>query len=84
MGERMQVPGDKKAANESEFETGNQGGAGQSGGGAYPNPHSGKDSGSEGPLGHGGQTEIGYHGTSQLGKDKVEGQDNANSATRKG
>ena len=40
---------------------------GDSGGGAYPNPHSGKDGGSGGFMGHGGQTEMPYHGTGQLG-----------------
>jgi hypothetical protein len=39
-------------------------GAGESQGGPYPNPHSGKDpkGGADTFLGHGGQTEIGYHG----------------------
>jgi hypothetical protein len=39
-------------------------GAGESQGGAYPNPHSGKDpkSGPDTFLGHGGQTEIAYQG----------------------
>jgi hypothetical protein len=48
-------------------------GAGESQGGAYPNPHSGKD-GKGGPdtfLGHGGQTDIGY-----------EGPDNPNATTK--
>jgi hypothetical protein len=41
------------------------GGRGESGGGAYPNPHTGKGGSKKGPshfLGHGGQTEIAYHG----------------------
>jgi hypothetical protein len=41
-----------------------QGGAGESGGGAYPNPHSGKPA-KHGPgsfLGHGGQSDIAYTG----------------------
>ena len=33
------------------------GGAGESGGGAYPNPHTGKNP-KGGIMGHGGQTEI--------------------------
>ena len=33
-------------------------------------------------MGHGGQTEIDYHGTGQLGKDPVEGQDNVNSPAK--
>jgi hypothetical protein len=52
---------------------------GESGGGAYPNPHSGKEPHSEGFLSHGGQSEIGYHGGGQAGSD---GAANANSASR--
>jgi hypothetical protein len=38
-------------------------GTGESQGGAYPNPHSGKEpKGGDTFLGHGGQTEIAYHG----------------------
>ena len=61
-------------------------GAGQSGGGAYPNPRSGKEDaggkGKDGFGGHGGQSEMEYHGTGQLGEKKVG--DNANSPTKKG
>lgn len=46
-------------------------GGGDSGGGAYPNPHSGKEGGKDGFLGHGGQTEMPYHGHGQLGEDTV-------------
>ena len=56
-------------------------GRGQDGGGAYPNPHSGKEGGNGGYMGHGGQTEMAYHGPGQLGEDKVGG--NANAATGK-
>ena len=35
---------------------------GESGGGAYPNPHDGKASSAPGFMGHGGQSEIAYHG----------------------
>jgi hypothetical protein len=45
-------------------------GGGDSGGGAYPNPHSGKEgkgSGREGFMGHGGQTGMEYHGSGKLG-----------------
>lgn len=58
-------------------------GGGDSGGGAYPNPHSGKEGNSsrEGYMGHGGQTEMAYHGTGQLGEDTTGG--NANSPARK-
>lgn len=53
------------------------GGAGQSGGGAYPNPHSGKDGHSDGYEGHGGQSGMEYHGSGQLGEKKVGANPNA-------
>ena len=56
-------------------------GGGDSGGGAYPNPHSGKKPGNDGYMGHGGQTEMPYHGKGQLGEEAVEG--NANAPARK-
>ena len=54
-------------------------GGGQSGGGAYPNPHTGKEgeSNREGFMGHGGQTEMAYHGTGRLGDQKTGGNANA-------
>lgn len=45
---------------------------GESGGGAYPNPHTGKEGGNW----HGGQTEQAYHGTGQLGEQKTGEQPN--------
>ena len=61
------------------------GGAGE--GGAYPNPHTGKTERGEGGksssfMGHGGQTEIDYHGPGQLGDDTDTPGDNVNAATR--
>ena len=56
-------------------------GAGQSGGGAYPNPHDGKKDKSDGFFGHGGQTDMDYHGTGQLGDRKIG--DNANAPAGK-
>ncbi len=41
---------------------------GESGGGGYPNPQTGKEPTNSGFMGHGGQTEIGYHGGGQAGK----------------
>jgi hypothetical protein len=61
---------------------GGRSGGGDSGGGPYPNPHTGKEgSGREGFFGSGGQTEMPYHGGEQLG-DK-DGGGNLNAATRK-
>ena len=51
-------------------------GAGQSGGGPYPNPHRGKDGKSDTFTGHGGQSEMEYHGAGRLGEKRVG--DNAN------
>ncbi len=56
---------------------------GESQGGAYPNPHTGKNGSPEGPdtfMGHGGQTDIDYHGSGQLGDEKTG--DNPNAPTR--
>ena len=50
-----------------------QSNAGQSGGGAYPNPHSGKSDGGF----HGGQSTAGYFGHGQLGSEDVAENDNA-------
>ena len=52
-------------------------GSGESGGGPYPNPHGGKEKKSDGFLGHGGQTDMEYHGTGRLGEKKVAGNANA-------
>ncbi|HYI43070.1 MAG TPA: hypothetical protein VD768_05560 [Sphingomicrobium sp.] len=53
---------------------------GESGGGPYPNPYSGKDGSSDGPDtfgGHGGQGKQGYYGKGQLGDKDVGKTDNA-------
>ncbi len=42
---------------------------GESGGGAYPNPHSGKTPENTGFMSHGGQTDVAYHGSGQAGDD---------------
>ena len=57
-------------------------GGGESGGGAYPNPHSGKEERSDGFFGHGGQSDMEYHGSGQLGEEKVG--ENANAPAGKG
>ena len=55
-------------------------GGGDSGGGAYPNPHTGKEgegSHKEGWMGHGGETDQAYYGTGRLGDKEVGGNANA-------
>lgn len=54
-----------------------RGGGGDSGGGAYPNPHSGKEGGKDGFMGSGGQTEMPYHGPGRLGEEEVGDNPNA-------
>jgi len=54
---------------------------GESGGGAYPNPQTGKTGKNSGLMGHGGQTEIGYHGGGQAGD---QGGDAPNAVTGSG
>lgn len=56
-------------------------GGGDSGGGYYPNPHTGKEPQGGGFMSHGGQTDIAYHGGGQLGEENLGG--NLNSAAGK-
>jgi hypothetical protein len=57
-------------------------GGGESAGGAYPNPHEGQGKTTGGFMGHGGQTDIDYHGTGQGGADEDEDVGNVNAPTR--
>lgn len=52
-------------------------GGGESGGGAYPNPHSGRKPAKGGFTGRGGQTGTGYHGSGRLGEDDIGDNPNA-------
>ena len=58
--------------------TANEAQGGESAGGAYPNPHTGKRH----PRFDGGQTEQAYHGTGQLGDQQTGEQPNAPSRER--
>jgi hypothetical protein len=49
---------------------------GESGGGPYPNPHSGKDEGKHGNF-KGGQSDQAYYGEGQLGEEQVGDNENA-------
>lgn len=83
----MSEPERSEAQRLKETGTGRAQQGGESAGGAYPNPHSGKEERGEsgkdaggGFMGHGGQTEMNYHGPGQLGDE--DGGGNANSATK--
>ncbi|HEX8654300.1 MAG TPA: hypothetical protein VF693_03645 [Allosphingosinicella sp.] len=52
-------------------------GGGDSGGGAYPNPHTGKEGDRGGFLDHGGQTDMPYHGHGRLGGEETGDNPNA-------
>jgi hypothetical protein len=61
----MQADGAGSKAEDGPEIASQQGGAGESGGGAYPNPHTRKPGKKNGPgsfFGHGGQSEIAYSG----------------------
>ena len=75
MSEKMQADG-KSSAKQGDPTGAGKDAAGESGGGAYPNPHTGtegsKDNNDPGSfLGHGGQSGIAYHGPGKLGDEPV-------------
>lgn len=80
----MPVSGDGNHKGEADGvnDTG-RGGGGDSAGGSYQNPHTGKDGagGAGGFFGHGGQTDIAYHGGGQAG---AEGSETSNATTEGG
>ena len=74
---------DKDIANENDPPSAGrpemQDNAGQSGGGAYPNPHNDPENADpeDGLMGHGGQSEMPYYGDGQLGSKQVGERHNA-------
>ncbi len=54
---------------------------GESGGGPYPNPHSGKQGKKTGKF-KGGQSDQAYYGAGQLGEEKLADNENAPSTQR--
>lgn len=44
---------------------------GESSGEAFPNAQSGKSEKNDGVFGHGGQSDIAYHGSGQLGEEQT-------------
>jgi len=72
--------GDLARGDISDVDFNGRAGGGDSGGGAYPNPHTGKKPQKDGMMGHGGQTEMAYHGKGQLGDEQVEGNENSPAA----
>jgi hypothetical protein len=70
---RPKMPDDKgELASRRDDDTGGLPNSGESGGGAYQNPHTGKGDNPNGPDkfgGHGGQTNFAYHGDGQLGEE---------------
>ena len=78
--QKMQADGSGTSREDGKMLASRRGGAGESGGGAYPNPRDGdhgKEEKSDGFFGHGGQSEQGYHGRGQLGDQKTGEQGNA-------
>ena len=71
--ERGEPDGIGEVASRRDEHSADQMNTGESGGGPYPNPHTGKSD----PDFHGGQSEAGYYGAGQLGSDDVGENDNA-------
>jgi hypothetical protein len=70
---------DDKKSRKAEGPMHGRSGGGDSGGGAYPNPHPGKEgeADADGFLGHGGQSKMDYYGHGRLGGKDVGGNANA-------
>lgn len=66
--------------NDGTREPSGRSGGGESGGGAYPNPHSDKEPTQGGYMGHGGQTDIEYDGPQGPGDEPGEHNPNATTA----
>ncbi len=74
--------GDRGGPDGVEDAPGKRAGGGESGGGAYPNPQTGKKDHQSHFMGHGGQTEIAYSGTGQGGRDDDPEVGNVNAVTK--
>jgi hypothetical protein len=72
--ERREPDENGEVASRRDADSGGLPNVGESGGGAYPNPHSGKTD--EGGF-HGGQSTQGYYGKGQLGEKDVGETENA-------
>jgi hypothetical protein len=75
--DKKSQPSNLSGGNPDGAEYNGRSGGGDSGGGAYPNPHSGKKPKAGGFLGHGGQTEMAYHGKGRLGDQVTDENENA-------
>jgi hypothetical protein len=77
--EMHDADGNGELASRRDAETAAPVNAGESGGGTYSNPYSGRDEndGEGGFLGHGGQSRQGYYGKGQLGDKDVGESENA-------
>jgi hypothetical protein len=75
-----QAAGGEKAGNDPNPQ--NRSAGGESGGGAYPNPQTGKEPENSNFMGHGGQTEINYSGTGQGGGGTDGADEDANVGNR--
>ena len=69
--EGLREPQPDEGDPEMRGEFGGRSGGGDSAGGPYPNPHDRQEDGESGFMGHGGQSEMAYHGKGRLGGRKV-------------
>ena len=73
---------DKRDPKHLDWKLGGRGDGGDSNGGAYPTPYTGKGDVKGGFGKHGGQSDKGYYGGEQLGSEEVEPGGNPNAGTK--